>query len=366
MKRSILSSPEGEIRFFASANSQNGFRNDFPVCFGEDRGLSVLYVLKGGPGTGKSHFLRSVSRSGKAAGYEVIQYLCSSDPTSLDGVLLTRGDERMGFLDGTSPHAWEPALPGAREELIHLGVFWDGERLRKRRQEIRLLDQEKTACYEEAYHYLHACGDVAAAMEERCAPFIKNEGILSLAKRILKQIPDGHGFQEIPAHLACVGMKGYGYLDTYEAMSRALGGEILYVNECYGLAYELTACLHAVSKQKGLFCLVSRHPIFSRRINALFYPQNGLCVTVGQKEAPEGSHRELLLQRYLKKDFRLARGELRQGIRLVDSLLEGGCQCLARAGEYHFALEQIYAEAMDFRAKDTYEKEFCQKKFKIT
>ncbi len=363
MKRTLLYSPSGEIRFFASANSQNGFRNDFPLCFGDNSGISVLYILKGGPGTGKSHFLRTVGRYAQADGYETVYYLCSSDPSSLDGVIITGQGKRMGFLDGTTPHAWEPELPGAREEIINLGAFWDGEKLRKRQQEIRQLDHAKNACYEEAYHYLHACGDIGVAVENQCAPFIRNERLLSLAKRLLKEEKPGKGYQETPAYLACVGMAGCGYLDTYEILSKAVGGEIIYMDECYGLAYELTSSLRAVSKQKGLSCLVSYHPIYTRRINGLYYPDSGLCIIVGNGEPPARPHRYLSLNRYFETDFRTVRSKIRHSLKLSEGLLECACQSLAKAGEYHFELEKIYAEAMDFKAKNDYETAFCKQMF---
>ena len=106
--------------YFAAQNSGEGFLNYFPqIFFGYER----IYILKGGPGTGKSYFLSAIADMAAARGMACICYLCSSDPDSLDGVCLP--ELGIAVLDGTSPHNVEPALVGAREEIVNLGQFWD-------------------------------------------------------------------------------------------------------------------------------------------------------------------------------------------------------------------------------------------------
>ena len=43
-------------------------------------------ILKGGPGCGKSTFLKRVGDAGQAAGLAVVRLHCAGDPASLDGV----------------------------------------------------------------------------------------------------------------------------------------------------------------------------------------------------------------------------------------------------------------------------------------
>ena len=61
--------------------------------------------------------------------------LCSSDPDSLDGVIFPQ--IRACIADGTSPHVIEPRFPGAVEELVNLGDYWDAEQLRVHAEGIR-------------------------------------------------------------------------------------------------------------------------------------------------------------------------------------------------------------------------------------
>ena len=90
--------------YFASSNSGEGFKNYYHEVFGA---AERIYVIKGGPGTGKSRFMRDTAEYAKSRGWECEHYYCSSDPASLDGLILTRGERRIAVIDGTPPHAWE-------------------------------------------------------------------------------------------------------------------------------------------------------------------------------------------------------------------------------------------------------------------
>ena len=84
-------------------------------------------ILKGGPGCGKSTFLKRVGDAGRAAGLAVAWLHCAGDPASLDGVYFP--EKRSGFFDGTAPHIVEPALFGASGEYLDLGTFCRTEAL---------------------------------------------------------------------------------------------------------------------------------------------------------------------------------------------------------------------------------------------
>ena len=73
--------------FFAAANSRDGFVSFYGSIFGSEN-IKKRYLIKGGPGTGKSTFIRRVAGRAEAEGYSVEYYRCSSDPDSLDGALI--------------------------------------------------------------------------------------------------------------------------------------------------------------------------------------------------------------------------------------------------------------------------------------
>ena len=350
--------------YFVSANSAKGFINDFQNVFGKGHGVDHLYIIKGGPGTGKSYFMRKTAQYAAKKGYHVTYYHCSSDPTSLDGIRLEKdGCPTWGLIDGTPPHTWEADLPGAREEIVNLGTFWDVSCLSEKKEDISRYICQKSQCYARAYRYLGAYGEVICATEALTAPCIRTEALKRYAERILRHTPSGKSAEETGVHLRAVSMSGEAYLDTFEKLARKQGGEILLPEEYYGLGYALTAQLYAISKQNGYRMVVSRHPILPHRIDGLYYPDTGHSILVVPHGA-ESATDTVSVRRYMDHTlFRSVRGEVRHDLHLADALTERALQSLREAGEYHFALEKIYASSMNFQAKEKFENDFLKALF---
>ena len=149
-----------EDAYFAASNSERGFRSYYGECFDAPE-VQRLYAVKGGPGTGKSRFLREVAKSGTRAGLQCEYVYCSSDPDSLDGIVLSKGrEERIALLDATAPHVYEPRHPGVREEIVNLGTFWNADRLFEQRETIGELQKRKQEAYSRAYRYLAGAGEM--------------------------------------------------------------------------------------------------------------------------------------------------------------------------------------------------------------
>ena len=143
-----IESPFGEKTYFAGANSGVGFVNLFGDFY-EESSLDRLYIIKGGPGTGKSTFMRILAERAADAGAGAEYFLCGSDPSSLDAVVLSGGGKRIAVIDGTSPHAYDAKYPGAVSAVLDFGSFWDKGILESERGRIISLaksDRPKKAC----------------------------------------------------------------------------------------------------------------------------------------------------------------------------------------------------------------------------
>lgn len=344
---------------FAASNSCEGFKNYYGDIFTDTR-VDRLYIIKGGPGTGKSHFMKVVARRARERGYAVTEYLCSSDPVSLDGLLLSReGSPTVGLLDGTPPHAREPVLPGARDEIINLGAFWDPRTLMGQKVTVTALGKGKSTAYANAHAALSAAGRMDAIADSLTDHCVNHDRLKALAARLLRDQPTGDSFSATPALRRAVSMAGKHTLHSFEAAARRM----LILDESYGMGYRLTAAMLAVSATRGHEVLVSHHPVYPHKADGLFYPDTGLCVLVGDT-APTDSipARTLSLRRYTDPEaLRAVRGELRRTLTLREQLTDTALRHLASAATYHFELERVYAAAMDFRAKEGYTEEFCGK-----
>ena len=110
------------LKYFLAANSCEGFCSYFDKSYLPD-GEWRAFIIKGGPGTGKSSFMKYFALKASEKGYKTLLCPCSSDPNSLDGVIIP--DKKLVMLDGTPPHTLEPAFPGACEKILNFGDFWD-------------------------------------------------------------------------------------------------------------------------------------------------------------------------------------------------------------------------------------------------
>lgn len=119
--------------FFMAANSGKGFFSLFDEIHSPREGWK-LYVIKGGPGTGKSSLMKKIAEISEEKGYFCERIFCSSDPDSLDGVVIPA--LKVSIADGTSPHIIEPKYPGVSEKIINLGECWDEKILKKNSEHI--------------------------------------------------------------------------------------------------------------------------------------------------------------------------------------------------------------------------------------
>lgn len=85
--------------YFSGGNTASGFVSYYDYIF---RDLDRLYIIKGAPGTGKSKLMRDIANEAGNRNYKIEYYHCSSDPDSLDGIIIR--DISVGVLDGTAPH----------------------------------------------------------------------------------------------------------------------------------------------------------------------------------------------------------------------------------------------------------------------
>ena len=91
------------IQYFLGANSPTGFYSLYDQLLPLERTRAV-YILKGGPGCGKSTLMRKIGARAEKAGLQTEYILCSGDPDSLDAVILPT----VAVVDGTAPHGVVP------------------------------------------------------------------------------------------------------------------------------------------------------------------------------------------------------------------------------------------------------------------
>ena len=165
--------------YFLGANSAYGFHSCYEsFCTAPD---DFLYIIKGGPGSGKSTFMKKIGAAAEHAGLDVHYVFCSGDPDSLDGVYLPK--LHLGYVDGTAPHVIEPAYPGVGGCYLDFSRYFDVSALRALGGEIRHLNAAYKAEYQSAYAFLakHRRGEIATLSgARRYRHAVTCRGIVSL------------------------------------------------------------------------------------------------------------------------------------------------------------------------------------------
>ena len=354
-KEKIITTDKPEL--FAAANSGKGFTSFYGEIFNSDS-IKRRYLIKGGPGTGKSTFMRRVAVAAEGKGDLVEYYRCSSDPSSLDGIIINK---TVAIIDSTAPHSEEAELVGAKDSLIDLGAFWNTDRLRERVDEIERFSKAKKDSYARAYRFLGAAMQSDLAARDIIYPYIDQKRLKALAKRLFgRALSDGEYLCKTGI-LRAIGMSGKSYLDSYEKNSF----QKVYITEHYGIGSLLLSEICALARENKNHIRVSYDPLNAELPDGVYIENAGLVFLLSEdrreNEKNVSLRRILPFSRIDKREKKKVCARYRNAKRISCSLIDAATQELEIAGKMHFALENIYKESMDFAALERFTDKFIDK-----
>lgn len=330
--------------FFLGANSGDGFQNLFNQ-FLTDRTMFDLMVLKGGPGSGKSTFMKQIGTAMEQCGLDVEYLWCSGDPDSLDGVLIP--ELHCGIADGTAPHVLEPEYPAAIQRYVNLGTFYDLTAAKNSSHEIVDMTKKNHQAYIRAYHSLKAARqvemDIEAAAREKFDDYRANRRISGIIAREFR----AHGSESGRTAYRFLGSITFrGYIWRFDSIA-ILCPRVYVLNDSYGLARELFQRLHAAAVKSGWNTIACLCPEDPGRIEHLLIPGMGLAFVTSRQGMNYGGkvYRRLRFDALTHMDNRpLQRFE----IRMAGLLRDDAVAALDEAKMYHDKLESIYNPYVDF------------------
>ena len=342
-----------ETAYFAASNSYKGFYSYFEQIFRND-GIDHLYIIKGGPGTGKSSLMRYIAERCESVGGEIEYYYCSSDQSSLDGIIVRLARACIAVIDGTAPHALEPALPGVREEIVDLGQFWRSEALYRAEvgERVEALCREKGRLFNEAVCYLAAYERVVAAKHSELSP---RDGRLHFrAREILSELGVKKNGRALPSLIDSVGVHGRLRLSTFER----LAVECYRIPVLHGIGFDLLCAICEAARSGGLEMRISFDPIIPTRINAILFEGDGICLYVdeGHINSPKDV-KDIDVTLHCRFNHDRVKELETVGAQLYGLALEK----LGTIAGKHAELEQIYIDAMDFESVNTFREHLCDR-----
>lgn len=334
------------IAYFLGANSSQGFYSLYKDFVHPEDG-DFLWVIKGGPGCGKSTFMKKIGKAAENAGLTVEYILCSGDPESLDGVYIK--EKRMAYVDGTAPHIMDCDLPGGGGLYLDLGAFYHPDPLVKKRQELLRLFAAYKAQYARAYALLRS----AEAVAPECVPGLVTEDVLQqVDKRAeslgMRYIPTGAGHSVKTRFLS--GISGNGICRLWESVTKQCP-RVVTLDDDLGLADVFLQTIRIVAIRKEQPVILCPTPLNPRRLEAVLLPEAGLAfVSVYRRDPwPGDIWRHLRLDAMIREDVvRACREEYRSARRLQGELLESACRSLKEARRLHDELEGVYNPHVDF------------------
>ena len=352
------------IQYFLGANSSQGFYSLYDQLIPPETARAV-YILKGGPGCGKSTLMKQVAARAEAAGLPVERILCSGDPASLDAVVLPT--RQIALVDGTAPHVVEPKCPGAVDHYVNLGACYNADALAPLHEELAAATAAYQNCYPRAYRCLAAAAqlqedDRAAlltpALEQKLAR--RAAGILKREVRRVKGHAPGRVKRRFLSAITHAGAM------TLYPTALAQCNRVYELSDRYGLAHTLLTHLLSGITAAGHDAVVCPAPLSPERMEHLLVPELGLAflTVTPDRDLPTRPYRRLRLDAMPEPELlRRLRPQLRLSAKLVRSLTDEAVQALAQAKAKHDVLEDLYHPHVDFARVDEMAQEILARLF---
>ncbi|HBM79407.1 MAG: PRK06851 family protein [Clostridiales bacterium] len=210
----------GKIRkVFLGGNTSRGFYSFYYNNILPQEEANRIFIIKGGPGIGKSTFMKKIAAQMLMRGYDVEYLQCSSDNNSLDGIVIP--EIKVALVDGTSPHIVDPVNPGAVDEIINLGKYWNVSKLEAAKSEIININKRTSRLFNISYSLLKE----AKVAYDEWKSYIKEIIDSTRYNELLKTLEDnvfntaGYNFESKPCyrHLFASAITPQGlknYIDT--------------------------------------------------------------------------------------------------------------------------------------------------------
>lgn len=336
---------------FLAANSGEGFVSHFADNYDLNYGWRA-YIIKGGPGTGKSSFMKYIVIKATDNGLNVELCPCSSDPDSLDGVIIK--DIKVIIIDGTAPHVVEPELVGVCEEIINIGEFWNSNKLRQKAKEIIEVTKANKKYHKTAAAYISAAGELIYdnfKLSKRFMDKAKCENFaFKMASHLLPK-KEKISPKEWVRFIGGVTPKGVvAFKSTVEDFYK----NIIVFDDKYGtVANLIMQKVRTTALEHGYEIITIKNPFLpSKLIDHILIPELSLAIVREYEYIKFGEqHRRIHARRFYNINIlRECRTRLTFNRRVTRELLLGAIETLQNAKAVHDKLEQYYIDAMDFNA----------------
>lgn len=345
--------------YFPGGNTTEGFFSYYNEITNHNE-ADIIYTIKGGPGVGKSTFMKQIGKKFSDLGCSITYYHCSSDPHSLDGVKIE--DFRILFVDGTSPHITDPKFPGCVDNIICLSDFFDTYNLKLHKEEIIITTKKASSYFNIAYNYLMSVKPLYKNLNEMYSKALNNGKLTAAVKALAKEISgdkNGKSFKDKKLFLSAITPEG-----TVNFLNETISASTVYIlNSAPGdlthiflnkLKYELERSNFVT---ESFFCPISPKD----KLEHLSIPELDISVVTSNSYHEYKNHginintSEFYFKERLDKDI------IEYDTRLSDELIKKAIHYISKAKSTHDILEGYYKKAMDYDKLNKFTKSFINR-----
>ena len=338
---------------FPGGNTSKGFYSFYRYILSQEDANRII-CIKGGPGTGKSSFMKKIGKHFGEMGYSIEYHHCSSDNNSLDGVVIK--ELKVALLDGTSPHIVDPINPGAVDEILNVGVALDYELLSKNKKDIIKLNKDIGKSFKRAYRFLGAAKSIHEDWSILDSESLNPSSVIDLINTITTSLPTeplktGIGNDR---HIFSTAFTPNGIVSFSEDLSKEVNDLIVISG---GPRYRKTEILKKIGtylQNKGYFVEYLHDPFIPDRLENIIVPELSLGIFTSNEinkinypsityKMSDFCNNTSLISKvdealYDKKEF--------------DELVSKALSCINNSKSLHDKLESYYIQAMDFSIVD--------------
>jgi len=352
-----------DLKYFLAANSCEGFISAFNECYSARKGWRA-YIIKGGPGTGKSSFMKFLAAKAADKKMKIELCPCSSDPDSLDAVIFP--EIKTVVLDGTAPHTLDPKYPAVCEEILNFGEYWRNELFENKADEIITLTDKNKSFHRTASRYLSAAGELIKDNFKLAQNATDAKKTVKFATGLCKKyIPQKSAKGEEQTRYLC-GTTPKGVVSFAKTALLTTNTQIIIEDRCGSIS-------DLVMKKVREYALANGHNIITVKncflpnaiIDHIIIPELSIAfLREYEFQHFDTSVRRIHARRFLNtKKLSGYRERMNFNKKVMRQLLVSSAQTLRDAKTTHDELEAYYVSAMDFGALAEFATKFAQKLF---
>ena len=325
--------------YFPGGNTSCGFLSFYDQILKKDS-IGKIAIIKGGPGTGKSTFMKKIGATLEKNG-EFLDYLhCSSDFHSLDGLYLPKYN--AAIIDGTAPHIVDARYPASSDIVLNFCDFINESEMGKSKKEIKELNDEISEKFKIAYEYLGAAKNVSGAMELKSGKNLDEHEITNTAYNISKRLIDymntGTKKDFFLSAITPLGLKNYidfAFSDRYVIKLDCQVGDCGYRI----LEKIISFCQNGNVDMEIYYC-----PLKPEKPEHIIFPNADTVITTGNTYHSYNNADEVIyFSDFAKNDYDNSKEQA-----MYDELISASVKSISEAKQLHDKLEKFYINNFDF------------------